>query len=207
MCGITGYLNQSADQSQDEMLPLLERMADKLRHRGPDDAGVWVDAPVGIALGFRRLAILDLSSNGAQPMHSADGRYVIVFNGEIYNYRDLREELLKTGFSFRGTSDTEVILAGCSRWGVEGVIPRLWGMFAIALWDRVEQTLYLVRDRLGKKPLYYGRFGATYLFGSELKALHAHPDCRAEIDQDVLALYVRFGYVPEHHSIFCGINK
>jgi asparagine synthase (glutamine-hydrolysing) len=207
MCGIIGYFNLAADQSPQEMRQSVERMATTLRHRGPDDAGVWTDPKAGIALGFRRLAILDLSSNGAQPMTSADGRYVIIFNGEIYNHRELRAELEESGFSFRGTSDTEVMLAGCSRWGAEATVPKLWGMFAIALWDRVEQTLLLARDRLGKKPLYYGKFGSTYLFGSELKGLHAHPDFSADVDRDVLAMYTRFGYIPNRHSIFRGVNK
>lgn len=207
MCGITGYLNLAANQLDDEMVPLVQRMAKTLTHRGPDDFGAWTDPAAGVALGFRRLAILDLSATGHQPMHSADGRYVIVFNGEIYNYRDLRTELEKCGHTFRGTSDTEVVLAGCSKWGAEGLIPRLWGMFAIALWDRHERKLVLARDRLGKKPLYYGLFAKVHLFGSELKALHAHPAFRAEIDRDVLALYVRFGYIPEHHAIFHGVSK
>jgi asparagine synthase (glutamine-hydrolysing) len=207
MCGITGYFNLAADESQDEMLSRLERMTAKLEHRGPDDSGVWAEATSGIALGFRRLAILDLSPTGHQPMSSADGRYVIVFNGEIYNYGDLRTELASAGQTFRGRSDTEVILAGCSAWGAEAVIPRLNGMFGIALWDRGEKILYLVRDRLGKKPLYYGKFGQTYLFGSELKAIHTHPAFHGDINRDVLALYVRFGYIPQHHSIFRGINK
>ena len=129
-------------------------MADTLTHRGPDDSGAWVDPNAGIALGFRRLAILDLSPTGHQPMHSADSRYVLIFNGEIYNYRELRVELEHLGCRFRGTSDTEVILAGCSMWGVEATLPRLWGMFAIALWDRQERVLMLSRDRVGKKPLY-----------------------------------------------------
>ncbi|HYW71427.1 MAG TPA: hypothetical protein VE961_10345 [Pyrinomonadaceae bacterium] len=192
MCGITGYFNLAANQTQDQMHHLLEQMTNQIRHRGPDDAGVWVDPGVGVALGFRRLAILDLSPNGHQPMASADGRYVIVFNGEVYNFRDLRAELEQAGREFRGTSDTEVILAACSQWGVEATIPRLWGMFGIALWDRAEQTLYLVRDRLGKKPVYYGRFGSSYLFGSELKALHAHPEFAGEVDRNVLAAYTRF---------------
>jgi asparagine synthase (glutamine-hydrolysing) len=182
-------------------------MADTLRHRGPDDQGVWTDPDAGVALGFRRLSILDLSPTGHQPMSSGDGRYVVVYNGEIYNFQDLREELEKRGAHFRGTSDTEVLLEGCSCWGPEATIPRLWGMFAIALWDRQERTLLLARDRLGKKPLYYWQDGATFLFGSELKALRAHPSFSAEIDRDALAAYLRFGYVPAPLCIYRNAHK
>jgi asparagine synthase (glutamine-hydrolysing) len=140
-------------------------------------------------------------------MHSADGRFVVIFNGEIYNYRELRDELERCGARFRGTSDTEVILEGASRWGSEQVIPRLWGMFAIALSDRQERTLLLARDRLGKKPLYYSQMEGVFLFGSELKALRAHPAFRAEIDRDALVAYTRYGYVPAPYSIYKRVQK
>ena len=185
----------------------VARMAATLTHRGPDDNGAWVDAGAGIAFGFTRLAIIDVSPTGHQPMHSADGRFVIIFNGEIYNFRELRAELVAHGHQFRGSSDTEVILAGCSEWGAEATVPRLWGMFAIAIWDRRERTLTLARDRLGKKPLYYTRIGNSFLFGSELKALRAHPAFVPELDRDALALYVRFGYVPTPWSIYRGVRK
>ena len=178
-----------------------------IAHRGPDDAGAWWDGQGGPVLGFRRLAILDLSPAGHQPMASRSGRFTIVFNGEIYNYRDLRTALAADGWSFRGGSDTEVILAAAEHWGVEGLWARLWGMYAIALWDADTRRLHLVRDRFGKKPLYYGRCGGVLLFGSELKALRAHPAWDAPIDRDALTAYFRYGYVPGDRSIHVGITK
>jgi asparagine synthase (glutamine-hydrolysing) len=206
MCGLVGFL-QSPDAAELRLCQHARRMADTLSHRGPDDAGVWADATAGLALGFRRLAILDLSPTGHQPMCSSDGRYVGVFNGEIYNYRDLRVELEQCGAHFRGTSDTEVIVEGASQWGVEATIPRLWGMFAIALWDRQQRTLFLIRDRVGKKPLYYAQMREVFLFGSELKALRAHPAFRAEVNRDALAAYLRYGYIPAPYSIYHRVYK
>ena len=206
MCGLTGYW-QSTGESEAVLCQQVGRMADTLTHRGPDDAGAWVDASAGIALGFRRLAILDLSPTGHQPMFSSDDRYTIIFNGEIYNYRDLRAELEKLGGRFRGQSDTEVILEGCVEWGVEPMLRRLNGMFAIALWDRQERRLTLARDRVGKKPMYYARLNDVFLFGSELKALRIHPSFRPEIDRDALTLYLRHGYVPAPYSIYQGVYK
>jgi len=187
------------------MPALVERMADTLHHRGPDDHGSWTDAHSGIALGHRRLSILDLSVEGHQPMRSASGRYVIAFNGEIYNFESLRREL--EGIAWRGHSDTEVMLAGFERWGVEGALRRFNGMFAFALWDRETKTLHLARDRLGEKPLYYGWSGKTFLFASELKALRVHPAWRGEIDRDALTAYLRHNYVPAPYSIYKGISK
>ncbi len=207
MCGLSGFWCFRADEPEAVLAEYALRMADALTHRGPDDRGVWTDAATGIALGFRRLAILDLSSTGRQPMHSADGRFVVIFNGEIYNHRELRDELCQLGHRFRGSSDTEVILHASSAWGPEAMIPRLWGMFAIVLWDRHERTLFLVRDRLGKKPLYYGQFGTLLLFGSELKAVRAHPSFRGEIDRAAVTLYARYGYVPAPYSIYRGVSK
>ncbi len=207
MCGLTGYWSLEADEPEAVLAESARRMAAAIAHRGPDDWGVWTDAATGIALGFRRLAILDLSSTGHQPMHSADGRFVVVFNGEIYNHLELRAELCQLGHQFLGRSDTEVILHGCSAWGPEAMIPRLWGMFAIALWDRQAHTLFLARDRLGKKPLYYGRFGTVFMFGSELKAMRAHPAFGAEIDRAALTLYARHGYIPAPYSIYLGVSK
>ena len=184
-------------------------MAERLVHRGPDDAGIWVDETAGIALAHRRLSILDLSAEGHQPMCSACGRYVIVFNGEIYNYLDIRREIEKLGEcpQWRGHSDTEVMLAAFARWGVEAALAKFVGMFAFALWDRQEHLLYLARDRLGEKPLYYGWMNGTFLFGSELKALRAHPSWRGEIDRNALTLLLRHNYIPAPYTIYRGICK
>jgi asparagine synthase (glutamine-hydrolysing) len=201
MCGIAGLWTFGGGTDA-ELFDAAQRMADTLVHRGPDDAGVWVDAAAGVALGFRRLAILDLSPTGHQPMESADGRYVIVFNGEIYNFADLRAGLEARGGRFRGTSDTEVILASCVEVGVPETLRRCWGMFGLAIWDRHERSLILARDRVGKKPLYYSLAPDLVLFGSELKALRAHPAFEGSIDRDSVASYARFGYVPGPHSIY-----
>ena len=206
MCGLTGFW-QSGAEDQAALAEQVRRMADTLAHRGPDDEGVWVDPGAGLALGFRRLAILDLSPTGRQPMLSADGRYVVIFNGEIYNFRELRAELERHGVSFRGRSDTEVIAEGAAVWGAAAIIPRLWGMFALAIWDRRDHTLLLARDRLGKKPLYYGSFGRRLLFGSELKALRAHPAFEPRLDRGAVTLYLRLGYVPAPLSIYTGVSK
>jgi asparagine synthase (glutamine-hydrolysing) len=182
-------------------------MASTLQHRGPDDSGVWVDAAAGFALGFRRLSIIDLSPSGHQPMVSSSGRWVLVFNGEIYSFRELRDELAAEGHVFRGRSDSEVILEACEEWGVEAALKRFIGMFAMALWDRKERKLYLVRDRLGIKPLYYGWAGPSLVFGSELKALRAHPLFEPNVDRDALALFMRHNYVPAPYSIYSAARK
>ena len=178
-------------------------MAATLVHRGPDDMGRWTDAQAGIALGFRRLSILDLSGAGHQPMVSSSGRYACVFNGEIYNHRDLRGELERQGVRFGGTSDTEVLVEAADAYGAEAVVGRLWGMFALAIWDRVERSLLLARDRLGKKPLHVARIGDSgWLFASELKAFHAMDGFRRDLDPAAVAAYLRFGYVPAPRTIF-----
>jgi len=184
-------------------------MAHRIQSRGPDDAGVWTDTAAGLALAHRRLSIIDLSPAGHQPMRSPCGRYTLVFNGEIYNHQDLRVNLESEGgaFEWRGHSDTETLLAALRHWGLQGALSRLNGMFAFALWDAEERTLFLARDRMGEKPLYYGRNGGVFLFGSELKALAAHPEWRGEIDRDALALYMRHNYVPAPWSIYQGIAK
>jgi asparagine synthase (glutamine-hydrolysing) len=182
-------------------------MADQLTHRGPDDHGLWADGPAGIALAHRRLSIIDLSPLGHQPMHSPDGRFTIVFNGEIYNYRAIRAELENLGYQFQGHSDTEVMLAAFTVWSVEKALASFNGMFAFALWDRRERELIFARDRLGEKPLYYGQIGTSIVFASELKALRAVPDFCGQIDRDVLALYARHNYVPGPYCIFRGIRK
>jgi asparagine synthase (glutamine-hydrolysing) len=189
------------------MQATIRRMSDTLLHRGPDDEGSFVDADAGLALGFRRLAIIDLTPEGHQPMTSADGRYVLIFNGEIYNFQELRRELEAVGYGWRGHSDTEVMLAAFSRWGFELAVRRFNGMFALALWDKRERRLYLTRDRLGEKPLYYGTSGETFLFGSELKALRSHPAFHAEINRDSLALFLRYNYIPAPYSIYRNIYK
>jgi len=207
MCGIAGFF--SLNRGSQEPAETIRRMTDAITHRGPDDDGQWVDLDAGIALGQRRLSILDLSPAGHQPMASAEGRFIIVFNGEIYNFADIRNELEARNPSvvWRGHSDTELILAAFEAWGIEASVRRFVGMFAIALWDRQDRVLHLMRDRFGEKPLYYGWSGRTFLFGSEVKALKAHPDWDAGINRDALALYLRHNCVPGPYSIYTGIAK
>jgi asparagine synthase (glutamine-hydrolysing) len=209
MCGLAGCLELPGSLPEAELTRRVSRMADSLTHRGPDDSGAWADAETGIALGHRRLSIVDLSPSGSQPMRSHDGRYIIAFNGEIYNHTELRVvvESVAPETRWRGHSDTEVFLCAIECWGVRGALKRSVGMFAFALWDRSQRKLHLVRDRLGEKPLYYGWMGRTLVFGSELKALRRHPGWGAEIDRDALALYLRHGYVPAPRSIYVGIQK
>lgn len=207
MCGITGFWDALPRSNTEEMQAIAQRMSNALIHRGPDDAGTWIDTHLGIALGHRRLSIVDLSPEGHQPMLSTDGRYIIVFNGEIYNFLELRRELESLGNRVRGRSDTAVMLASFSQWGLVEAIKRFNGMFAFALWDRQERVLHLGRDRLGEKPLYYGWIGNTFLFGSELKALKAHPNFAAEINRDALTLFLRFNCVPAPYSIYQNIYK
>ena len=207
MCGIAGFIDLKGGMDGNALAAEAKRMADALRHRGPDTGGQWTDGPAGLAFGFRRLSIIDLSQAGHQPMVSADERFVIVYNGEVYNFQELRAELESAGHVFRGHSDTEVILEACARWGVMETIPRLIGMFAMAVWDREERRLWLARDRLGIKPLFYGRAGDRFLFGSELKALRAAGGWTPEVDRDALAGYMRFAYVPAPQTIYKGIAK
>ncbi len=206
MCGITGFWNPAGLNEYDAR-GIVIRMAEAIHHRGPDDGGDWIDPGAGVALGSRRLAIIDLTPLGHQPMQSADGRYVIAFNGEIYNFHDLRSELEAGGATFRGRSDTEVLLAAVARWGVRRALERSNGMFALAVWDREARALHLARDRAGEKPLYYGWAGQTLLFGSELKALRAHPAFRGDINRTALAAFFQRGYVPGPLSIYRGIYK
>lgn len=184
-------------------------MAGTIVHRGPDDGDVWVDAGAGIALAHRRLAIVDLSESGRQPMHSISGRYVIVFNGEIYNHGEIRSELdrMHRHQIWRGTSDTETLLAAVDAWGLEAAVCRCVGMFAFALWDRAERQLALVRDRIGEKPLYYSTLGGAITFASELKALRQVPDLKLEVDRNALALFFRHNYIPSPRSIYKGVHK
>jgi asparagine synthase (glutamine-hydrolysing) len=203
MCGIAGFWQTK--RGIEEPLEILARMGATLAHRGPDDSGTFHDGATGIALAFRRLSILDLSPEGHQPMYSASGRYVIIFNGEVYNFEEIRAEL--GARQWRGHSDTEVMLEAFESWGVKSAVKRFVGMFAFALWDRQERKLYLVRDRLGIKPLYYGRVGGNFVFGSELKAIRQYPDFQPDIDRDVLTLYLRHNYVPSPHCIYKGLYK
>ena len=182
-------------------------MAETMIARGPDDGGVWIDQANGIGLAHRRLAVIDLSSTGHQPMVSRDKRYILTYNGEIYNSQELRKELESRNQTFRGTSDSEILLEACATWGVEQTAKRCIGMFAFSLWDRQERTLKLVRDRLGIKPLYWAHFGKLFLFGSELKALRAHPGFQAEIDHNAVATFMRFSYIIAPQSIYKNVFK
>lgn len=207
MCGLTGFAHPSGVAGAEHMEQMATRMASTLAHRGPDDSGAWVAPDATVAMGFRRLSIVDLSPKGHQPMQSHDDRYVLAFNGEIYNFTALRRTLERRGHRFRGRSDTEVGLTAISEWGLEGALDRFNGMFAFALWDRRQRALHVVRDPLGEKPLYFAWFGDTFLFGSELKALRAHPSFRGEIDRDAVALYLRHNYVPSPWTIYAGVSK
>jgi len=204
MCGFAGFFNPEKFHIVNASV-LIGSMTEDLRHRGPDDCGQWVDADAGIALGHRRLSVIDITAAGHQPMKSDDGRFVLVFNGEIYNHLELRRKL---GFwPWRGHSDTETLLAGIQSWGLEQTIKQSAGMFALALWDKNEKRLSLARDRMGEKPLYYGWQRNSFLFGSELKAFFKHPDFIGDIDRSSLTMYVKIGYVPTPRSIFTGIKK
>jgi asparagine synthase (glutamine-hydrolysing) len=208
MCGIAGVWWPEG-RGQAEAQAVAAAMASRLYHRGPDARGVWADGAAGIALGHARLSILDLSPAGAQPMASPSGRYVIVFNGEIYNHRELRRDLEAEGAApiWRGHSDTETLLALIDRYPIAGALERTTGMFALAVWDRAERTLTLARDRIGEKPLYFGRVESALVFASELKALRAAPGFQAEIDPASVAAYLRHSYVPEPHCIYRGVRK
>ena len=207
MCGIAGLIDWRAATPADVLRSVAETMTGTLRHRGPDAGNVWVEAESGAALGHRRLAIIDLSPAAAQPMHSADGRYVITFNGEIYNYRDIRRELEATGCSMRSDSDTEVLLEGCALWGVEAAIERTIGMFAFALWDRRTRSLTLARDRLGIKPLYYSSTPGCLIFASQLKAFRPVPNWKPTIDEDAVVSFLRHAYIPQPRSIYREVQK
>ena len=205
MCGIAGFWSNRVDD--ETAVHTLRCMTDALVHRGPDDSGAWCDPDAGVALGHRRLSIVDLSPLGHQPMASLSARYQIAFNGEIYNFRALRSELMAQGSMFRGHSDTEVLLALIERHGLADALTRCTGMFAIALWDRELRTLQLARDRFGEKPLYIAQCGNGVAFGSELKAIRVHPAFREHIDPAALALFLRHGYVPAPYAIFDGVEK
>jgi asparagine synthase (glutamine-hydrolysing) len=210
MCGIAGYFDRRNGNCAADMHALAGAMVDTLAHRGPDDRGTWVDPDSGIALGHRRLSIIDLSPAGHQPMVSGSGRFALTFNGEVYNHLQILADLKSragTDIRLRGHSDTEVILTAFDYWGIEQTLPQLSGMFAMAVWDRHERALWFARDRFGKKPLYYGCFGDAVLFGSELKALCAHPSFRPELDTEAVASYLRYNCIPAPHSIYRGVRK
>jgi asparagine synthase (glutamine-hydrolysing) len=214
MCGLTGFLGGPLALVRDEAEALLSRMGDAIIHRGPDSGGVWSDHACAIGLAHRRLSIVDLSAAGAQPMVSHSGRYVIAFNGEIYNHLRIRDALERdglTGVPWRGSSDTETFLCGLEAWGLVPMLRRSIGMFAMAVWDRQERTLHLARDRIGEKPLYYGRIeneqGSAFVFGSELAALRRHPCFKSDIDRGALVSYLRHNYIGGEASIYKGIRK
>ena len=224
MCGIVGFISPGGFREHEGRIQILS-MAQALHHRGPDNGGIWLDPSLGVSLGHRRLSIIDLSPCGNQPMLSRSGRYVIVFNGEIYNYLDIRrsvENALSCSSSdsqcswidcgrgnglWKGHSDTEVILEAFELWGVEKTLQTLVGMFALALWDREDRVLHLARDRMGEKPLYYGWLGKSFVFASELRALRRHPEWHGDIDRNSLESFMRYGYVPAPYSIFRNIYK
>lgn len=203
MCGIAGVL---AASDAVDLSELCRAMAAGIVHRGPDDDGVYTDPQLGLGLVHQRLSIQDLSPAGAQPMASASGRYIVVFNGEIYNFQELREEFPEPAAGYRGHSDTEVLLAAIEHWGLESTLPRLNGMFAFALWDSVENRLDIIRDRLGEKPLYWSARDGQFSFASEMRALMAS-QTPAQLSDQGLSAYLRYGYVPAPHSIFAGIYK
>lgn len=203
MCGIAGLWTRGRIEEA-----VVRAMSNSVAHRGPDDAGLWLDEAAGIGLGHRRLSVVDLSAAGHQPMESRTGRYLIVLNGEIYNHIEIRRELEALGSTeWRGHSDTETLLEGIARWGLAATLSRCVGMFALALWDRETRRLSLARDRIGEKPLYYGWTGDGFAFASELKAIRALPRFAGQVDRDVLGLYLRFNYVPTPWSIYKGIYK
>ena len=208
MCGIAGFIDNSKSISNKNLCSLSLKMGEAISYRGPDAADAWADATHGIALAHRRLSIIDLSTAGNQPMASSCGRFIMVYNGEVYNAEDLREELVELGRTdYRGHSDTEVMLEGFALWGVRATIERLIGMFAIALWDRQLNQLTLVRDRLGIKPLYYSLQNGKLIFGSEMKALYAHPSFKRDLNRDALAAFLRHNYIPNPHTVHKTAQK
>lgn len=206
MCGIAGFWRPVGIQA-DTANAVLRRMTDAIAHRGPDADGHWLDTERGIALGHRRLSIVDLSPTGAQPMRSHSGRFTVVFNGEIYNYRHLRDELAALGAVYRGTSDTEVMLAGFEIWGLKATLAKLAGMFAFAVWDAATEELWLARDRMGEKPLYIAQFNGQLAFASEIKSFHRLPGFPRDINASAVAEVLRNGYIGGEHSIYRAVSR
>ncbi|SVB64995.1 uncharacterized protein METZ01_LOCUS217849, partial [marine metagenome] len=209
MCGLVGFLYNKYKVDSEISSQLLS-MTRSISHRGPDDDGFWIDEKSRVALGHRRLSVLDLSSAGHQPMHSKSGRYVIAFNGEIYNHLSLRETLdsvSNNAIEWIGHSDTETLLSCFETWGIDVTLEKISGMYSIALYDTKHDSLYLIRDRMGEKPLYYGWSGDVFLFSSELKPLKKFHGFSGEIDRNVLALFLKYDYVPSPYSIYKGIKK
>jgi len=207
MCGIAGIIQFNSRRDHRGVQPTIDAMTDTLEHRGPNSRGTWVDLKSGVGFGHRRLAIRDLSQTGHQPMVSSCGRYVIVYNGEVYSHKEISLDLEKCGRRLRGSSDTEVILEACAEWGVEPTVKRLIGMFAFALFDRETGDTSLVRDRLGIKPVYWGLHDGQFIFGSELKALRAADGWSPRVDRNALAAFMRHNYIPAPHSIYQGVQK
>lgn len=207
MCGFTGFIQPGLGEERGR--DILSAMAVAIEHRGPDDMGIWFDPDTGAGFGHRRLAIVDLSAQGHQPMLSATGRYVLSYNGEVYNFQQIRKELEEDGLApiWKGHSDTEVLLAAIEAWGVQETLLQMTGMFAFSLWDREKRVLTLARDRIGEKPLYFGWQGDAFLFGSELKAFKSHPAFKGEIDRNVLTLFLRYNYIPAPFSIYKDVQK
>jgi asparagine synthase (glutamine-hydrolysing) len=207
MCGLAGFVDHSQRAGSYDLLATAQAMGDAVAHRGPDDSGIWMDADAGVALSHRRLSILDLSAAGHQPMVSACGRFVIIYNGEVYSHEENRPQLQARGIKFRGHSDTEVMLESIAAFGIEHTLEWLIGMFVFVVWDRHERKLTIVRDRLGIKPIYWAQFDGLFIFGSELKALHAHKGWKPEIDRDSVSAFLRHNYIPAPGSIFRGVKK
>ena len=204
MCGIAGFCNGDFDWREN-----IGKMNERIQHRGPDASGVWASEDKKVVLGHRRLSIIDLTPGGAQPMESRNGRYVIAYNGEIYNYPVIKEKLIreKRVTAFKGTSDTEVLLEAVSAYGLMETLRLSKGMFALALYDKKEQTLFLARDRVGEKPLYYGFVGKTFAFASEIGAIACLDGFQASVNKGILDAYFRYGYIPAPHSVYQGIYK
>jgi asparagine synthase (glutamine-hydrolysing) len=209
MCGICGFYSEAVSTNHNTIV----KMSSAISHRGPDGRGIWMDKKPGIVLGHQRLSILDLSEAGNQPMQTSSGRFVITYNGEIYNHLQIRNQIEENNLNinWRGNSDTETLLEAIDFWGIEAALQKIDGMFAFALWDKKKRSLILARDRIGEKPLYYGWQGdginKVFLFGSELKALKAHPEFKSEINRDAITLQLRHNYIPAPYSIYKGIFK